>query len=227
MKVKKLALALCSTALLSASIAANAAVAHKTLPVKQPSYNWLVRLRAIDVLPDVRSSVITEIGGNVTYIGASVVPELDFSYFFTKHVAAELILATSRHRLEATATTGGTVDLGKVWLLPPTLTVQWHFFPDYIVSPYVGAGLNYTVFYGEQGGTNPIPTKTEYDNNFGTALQVGADFNINDRWLINVDAKKVFLRTRAAVNIPSAGTTVNSVVHLDPWIVGVGVGYRF
>ncbi len=104
--------------------------------------NWQIRVRAIDVIPDVDSSV--NIGGEVDADNA-VVPELDISYFFTDHIAAELILATSKHDMDYT----GNVDLGDAMILPPTLTLQYHFTPDQAFSPYVGAGVNYSMFYNE------------------------------------------------------------------------------
>lgn len=81
-----------------------------------------VRVRAIDVIPDVDSSV--NIGGEVD-ADYAITPEVDVSYFFTQNIAAELIAATSKHDLEYT----GNVDLGDAWVLPPTLMLQYHFTP--------------------------------------------------------------------------------------------------
>ncbi|MFX5494353.1 OmpW family outer membrane protein, partial [Acinetobacter baumannii] len=74
-----------------------------------PENHWLVRLRAIDVIPDVSSSRISVIGGHVSEVGNNVTPELDLSYFFTPHFSAELILASSRHSPKATNTVLGKV----------------------------------------------------------------------------------------------------------------------
>ena len=107
--------------------------------------NWQFRLRAIGVLPDDSSTV--NIGGDAS-VGDALVPEFDISYFFTDHVAAELILATAQHQLDYT----GNLNLGETMILPPTLTLQYHFTPEKAFSPYVGAGLNYSLFYGEKSG---------------------------------------------------------------------------
>lgn len=82
-----------------------------------PEGDWMVRLRAIDIRPD-ESSTITPIGGKADFSN-EVVPELDFTYFFTKNWAAELILATSKHNAKAKGTSVGTVDAGSAWVLPP------------------------------------------------------------------------------------------------------------
>lgn len=103
---------------------------------------WLIRLRASGVLPSVSSSTISVVGGEVTKISNEVIPELDFSYFFTHHIAAKLILATSRHSVYASNTLLGPVNLGKVSVLPPILTAQYHFDVSPQLKPYVGVGVN-------------------------------------------------------------------------------------
>lgn len=184
---------------------------------------WQVRLRGIGVLPSVSSSTISVIGGEVTHISNEIVPELDFSYFFTSHIAAELILATSRHSVEATNTALGKVNLGKVSVLPPTLTAQYHFDLTPQLKPYVGVGINYTYFYSVNSG--PVATKIHYSSTVGPALQVGADFAINDNWFINADVKKIWIRPNVTVYTPIA--QLRTDVNIDPWVVGLGVGYRF
>ncbi|MBN8543709.1 MAG: OmpW family protein [Alphaproteobacteria bacterium] len=176
--------------------------------------DWMVRARALNVRPDVDSTL--SIGGTVK-IDNSVVPELDMTYFFTPNVSAELIAAVTPHKL----TTSGGVDAGDVWLLPPTLTLQYHFDQFDSVIPYVGAGVNYTHFYGENAGAL---SSVDYDDSFGGALQVGADIPLEDNWYANVDVKKVFISTTA--NFSGAGG-VRADVDIDPWIIGVGVGYKF
>jgi len=150
------------------------------------------------------------------------VPELDISYFFTENIAAELILATNSHDVSVSGTTLGEVDLGNVSLLPPTLTLQYHFAPRASFRPYVGMGVNYTMFYDNDPGQ---AVSVNYDNGFGVALQAGADIPVNDTYFFNVDVKKLFLSTDVTVDAGVA--TVGADVDINPWIVGVGVGRRF
>ncbi len=184
---------------------------------------WLTRIRAIDVIPEVSSSTISLVGGRVSSISNQIVPELDFSYFFTRHIAAELILATSRHSVEATHTALGTVNLGKVWVLPPTLTAQYHFLPERGFNPYIGVGINYTHFYNVTNG--PVSLSTHYGDSVGPALQVGADFAFNENWSLNLDVKQVFMKSNVHVN--TALGQLRTHVTINPVIVGLGLGYRF
>jgi outer membrane protein len=181
---------------------------------------WLVRLRAIGVLPDEDASVSAPVLGSVD-VDDSIVPELDISYFLTEHVALELILATTNHEAKHDPT--GT-DLGDVWLLPPTLTAQYHFMPrDPLFRPYIGAGINYTIFYGADA---PGGLSTSYDDGFGFALQAGVDIPIDGGpYMLNIDVKKLWLSTDVKVQ-PLAGVTTADL-DIDPWIVGIGIGRRF
>ncbi len=181
--------------------------------------DWLARGRVAAVVPMDGGNVLnrgsgTDTGLDVSNITNTIIPELDFTYFWTKTIATELILATTPHTVKAT----GNVDVGDVWLLPPTLTVQYHPLPDSQISPYVGAGVNYTIFYGEGGGLAGFDVR----NSFGLALQAGVDYQLSGPWSLNLDVKKLFLRPEAVT-----GSLRVKDVKIDPWIIGVGVGYRF
>lgn len=182
--------------------------------------SWQVRVRGLYVVPD-ESADISLIGGDVD-IEEDTVPELDITYFFTENFGVELILGTTNHGVEAVNTAAGKVDLGEVSLLPPTLTVQYHFLPHERFRPYVGVGLNYTIFYNEDapGG---VVTDIDYDDSFGYALQAGIDIMVNDNWFVNLDVKKLFLNTDVSLN----DGVITADVDIDPWIYGFGFGYRF
>ena len=179
-----------------------------------------LRLRSIGFLTD--TSGTTDALGGSARTSNDYVPELDITYFFTKNLAAELIAATTKHRVHVDNSTAGELDLGTVRALPPVLTLQWHFNPDGKWSPYVGAGINYTIMYGASTGRSV--TNVKYSNEFGYAFQAGLDYEIDDKWSINLDVKKVFVSTDITAN--SGGVNANGT-DLDPWVVGFGFGYTF
>jgi outer membrane protein len=175
--------------------------------------DFLIRARALGVVPDESGRVSN---GDSVSINNSVVPELDFTYFFTPNISAELIAAVTPHDVK----TSSGIDAGSSWLLPPTLTLQYHFTQIDSIKPYVGAGVNYTHFFNaDAGALNSV----KYDDSFGGALQVGVDVPIKDNWYFNVDVKKVFISTTAKFS-PSG---VRADVDIDPWLIGVGFGYKF
>lgn len=182
--------------------------------------DFKVRLRGLAFLTDTDGT--TDALGGEAATSDDYVPELDFTYFFTKNIAAELILATTKHSVDVNNSTAGDVDLGSVRLLPPVLTLQYHFMPEEKISPYVGAGVNYTITYGVNTGSGVNDVK--YSNEFGYAFQAGVDYAIDDTWSLNFDVKKVFVAT----DIKANGGTVNAKgTDLDPWVIGLGVGYTF
>ncbi|MDH4151054.1 MAG: outer membrane beta-barrel protein [Betaproteobacteria bacterium] len=173
--------------------------------------DWLGRARVININPDASSSALNLDASTETTL------ELDFSYFLTGNVALELILATKKHGI-----TSAGAPIGDVSLLPPTLTLQYHFAPDSAsFRPYVGAGLNYTRFYDINllGGA-----ATVNNSSWGGALQIGADFPINKTFFLNVDVKKIWIDTD--VKLTATGATVANF-DINPVIIGVGLGMKF
>jgi outer membrane protein len=196
---------------------------------------WQVRLRGIGVMPN-ESAKIGIIGGDVA-ISNALVPELDFTYFFTENFAAELILGTAKHDVNTVGSdisaiggpTSFDVDLGSVMLLPPTLTAQYHFFPlkERKFKPYVGAGINYTLFYNIKEGD--VVKDIEYDNAIGFAAQIGFDVMFDDTFFVNFDVKRLFLKTDVTVYATNLaeGLVIPAEVEINPWIVGLGFGMKF
>lgn len=177
---------------------------------------WLVRARAVHIDPANESDPIGGVGASDRlHVSGKTIPEIDVSYFFTPNWAAELILTYPQKH---TVTLDGA-SIGTFKHLPPTLTAQYHFLPGAVFNPYVGAGVNYTILSSVDllNGAGRL----EHDS-VGLALQAGVDFRIDSRWSINVDVKKLQLRSDVLI-----GGVQASRVKVDPVLFGVGVGYRF
>lgn len=204
-------------------LAVLAAVLLTSLPLsnaRAQNSPWQIRLRGIAVAPD-ENAKITVIGGDAD-VETVFVPELDITYFLSERFALELVLATTNHNVKAEDTALGDVDLGSVRLLPPILTLQYHLAPGARIRPYVGVGVNLTIFYdGDAPGG--VVTDIDYENGVGVSLQAGVDIALQGNWFLNVDVKKLFLNTDVSLN----GGAITADVSLDPWIIGLGFGYRF
>ncbi len=176
---------------------------------------WLVRARAVNL--DMANTDHTDLGANLN-VNNKTIPELDVSYFFSKNVAAELILTVPQKQ----HVYAGSTDLGTFKHLPPTLTVQYHFTELGGYKPYVGAGLNYTFINKESLSTNGTNKVTLSNGSVGFAVQAGVDIPLTKQVSLNFDVKKVQLKTQVYVDGVDHGT-----LKLNPLLVGVGVGYRF
>ena len=194
----------------------SAAAGSQALAQQVQEGSWLVRVRAAYLDPANKSDPVGGTGAaNRLTIDSKTIPEIDISYFFTPNWATELVLTYPQK--QRVALDGN--DIGSFKHLPPTLTLQYHFTPEKTFSPYIGAGINYTRISSVNllGGTADLESSS-----VGPALQAGIDYKINNKWSLNLDVKKIYIRSD--VNT-SAGTI--SQVKIDPLLIGVGVGYRF
>jgi outer membrane protein len=182
---------------------------------------WLVRLRGVYVLTNNKGHVNGVDKSDLSYSNTTI-PELDISYFFNEHIATELILGTTWSNVNGKGSIAGLGQIGKVWLLPPTLTAQYHFTDFGNFQPYIGAGINYTMFYSQDAKS---ADKLDVKDTFGVALQAGFDYKIDEHWSFNADVKKIFLQPKFDVTV--GGTDLNGKAKIDPWLIGTGIGYRF
>jgi outer membrane protein len=228
-KMKKTLLAV----LIAASFAPAVAMAEQG--------DWVVRLRAAHISPDEDSNLRADapgatLTGELT-VDSNTIPELDISYYVTKNIALELILATgskhdvnlSKRAINGVPTPSLDANLGEVNLLPPTLTVQWHFNPDQMIDPYVGVGVNYTRFL-DKNLSHPVGGDIDVDrNSWGPALQAGVDINLKDGWQINADVKKLWIDTDVHFSHGNGLFPKQKIdsLDIDPWVFAVGFGKKF
>ena len=212
------------------SVAAFGLLLAAAQPAHAEAGDVLVRLRGIMVSPtEESSSVRPSFPTGSAAVDDAIVPEIDFTYMLTDRIGAELILATSPHDLEGRGSLAGVEKLADLKTLPPALTLQYHFAPEAKLRPYVGAGVNYTLFYDEDASSSLETaigaTRVSADDSFGYAVQAGFDFDLTDRVFLNVDVKFIDIDTQATLR---TGALVNQVdVSLDPLVFGVGFGMRF
>lgn len=136
------------------------------------------------------------------------------SYFFTPNIAADLLVGLPpEHDIIVAGNKATTKHL------PPILSLQYHFSPNSKISPYVGAGVNYTYFLDEKlkdGG------KLKLSSSVGLAAQVGVDIRVNPQWTVGADIRYADIDTDVKINNVNVGN-----VDVNPTIYSLNVGYRF
>lgn len=199
---------------------------------------WKVRFRAIGIIPADDSDNVFLNQTTNTGLGVEVdeafMPEVDITYMITPHWGVEAIASMANHDVNLKGSGLGLADGTKLfdtWVLPPTVTLQYHFMPNNNIRPYVGAGVNYTatLFDDADEGLEAAlggPVDVSSHNSWGWALQAGLDYDINESWFFNVDVKYIDMDTTAKLNI-GGGNQLAVDVDINPFVVGAGVGYRF
>jgi len=204
----------------------------------------LINARILNITPDVGGNqVITTAGAPLAAPAGIDVDDgyslgVDITYMVTDNFGVELMLdTTSKHDVQGTGNLAG-VSVGEVTVLPPSVIGVWHFTPASNIRPYVGAGLNYTMFLSEKTtaqftstmdsvvGPGVTSTGVSVDDTLSIVIQAGVDIDINQDWYVSLDAKYIDLNTTATVQVNGAdAATVD--FDLNPLVLGVGVGTRF
>ncbi len=211
---------------LAAALAIFAALTSSAVAAEGP---FMVRVRGLYLLSADKSDAFDASGVRVPSDAISVeskfVPEVDISYYFLPSVpnlSAELILTYPQKHTVKLDVNGTKTALGDITELPPTLTAQWHFLPGALANPYLGAGVNFTLITGQSfNGDGLEVTKTSV----GFAAQAGVDVKVANQIYVNADLKYI-LPLGVDVKVKATGQKLTSV-NLNPWLFGVGVGYRF
>lgn len=197
------------TLLLSlACVAASPALAYEKGDV-------IVRAGAIQVTPETTNNTVVP-GLDVD---SDVQLGLTVSYLLTPNVAVELVGATPfKHDVTLNGTTIGSVEH-----LPPTVMAQ--YFPmaaGSAVQPYVGVGINYTKFWGEEA-TGPLAGNIlSVEDSLGLAVEAGIDYQIADNVVLNAAVWKIDINTNLSINGGPAGE-----LEIDPLVAMVAIGMKF
>ncbi len=169
---------------------------------------WMVRARAVSVEWANKDTA----GAAGVWAKDKTIPEVDISYFFTKNIAAELVL-TYPQKVDIYS---GPNNIGHLNALPPSLLLQYHFTNFGQVKPYVGAGVNLTHFGRNASLAGNTISVDKYS--VGYAAQVGVDYMIDKHWGVNLDVKYLQIDTY----VSGVGE-----LKLNPVTAGVGVTYKF
>ena len=194
---------------------AGSAVTPLAVQAQDQEGPWMVRVRALHLNSENKDSTGLDLS-----INNRVIPEFDISYFFTPNIATELVLTYPQKQ---DIRSNGD-HIGSLKHTPPTLLLQYHFTDFGNFKPYVGAGVNWTrisdVHFSP--GVKAALHPTLERSSFGAAGQIGFDYKLAPNVYFNFDVKKVQIRT----DVKSSGTKVGEF-KIDPWLIGVGIGYRF
>ncbi|MDZ7844342.1 MAG: OmpW family outer membrane protein [Anaerolineales bacterium] len=217
-----------------AIIAGFTMISAPTLSAAANADDWIVRGSITNVSPNEDTgSVSGQLSGALAGADVEVDPQttlgITAAYFVTDRIALELLASTPfEHDLSIDGGALGGTELGSIKHLPPTLSVQYHFDTGSAWRPYVGVGINHTIFTDEDVDGEAAAagvTDLELDDSTGAAAQVGVDYELGNGWLINAGVRYIDIDTTAEVRTATGKTDVD--VDIDPWVTNIGIGYRF
>ncbi|HHJ3175010.1 TPA: outer membrane protein OmpW [Vibrio parahaemolyticus] len=210
---------ICSLAVVAALVSPSV-FAHK-------QGDFVLRVGAASVVPNDSSDKILGSQEELK-VDSNTQLGLTFGYMFTDNISLELLAATPfSHDISTNLL--GLGDIADTKHLPPTLMVQYYFGePQSKFRPYVGAGLNYTIFFDEgfnNKAKNVGLTDLKLDDSFGLAANVGVDYMINDQWFLNASAWYANIETEATYKF--GGAKQKTDVKINPWVFMISGGYKF
>ncbi len=203
--------------------------------------DWIFRAGLTSVQPDESSSIVT-LNGADAFAGSKVSVDddtqlgLNLEYMFTSNIGLELLAATpfehtvkAKGALATALSASGGTEIADVKQLPPTLSVNYHFDGLGSFQPYVGLGINYTIFFSEDASSELEATigrsDVELDDSWGLSAQAGFDYHLSDQWLINGSVRYIDIETDATIKSPAGEVEVD--VDIDPYVYTLSVGYKF
>jgi len=178
--------------------------------------DWFVRGGITSVNPKSGNGTLAALDADV---GSNTQLGITFGRQFSPNVALELVASTPfTHEVSL----NGLGKVGEFKHLPPTLSLQYYFNPEGKVSPFIGAGLNYTLTFSEKSKGAIAGNKLSVANSFGLAAQAGLRFAVSEDWDMVVDARWMDIDADVSLNGPRIGTA-----NVDPMVYSLMWGKRF
>jgi outer membrane protein len=154
------------------------------------------------------------------------------TYMVTDNIGIELLAATPfTHTITLEGDLAGLGSLATAKHLPPTVSLQYFFNNDSSFTPYIGAGVNYTMMLeteitsnGEAvlGSLGITDTSVEADDSVGLSLQAGLDMALTDNIILGAAVWYMDIETEIEV-----ANAVTVDLDIDPWVYMLSVGYKF
>ncbi|TMV93163.1 OmpW family protein [Thioclava sp. BHET1] len=166
-----------------------------------------------------RSDNGTLTGGLQVDIGNATRPTFTAEYFVRDNLGIELLAALPfKHSVNI----DGLGQVGTVKHLPPVISLQYHFPTGTNLTPFVGAGVNYTAFFSEKTSGALAGNNLSLKNSWGLALHAGLDYKVSEHGSLRTDIRWIDINSDVKLN----GTKIGKV-KIDPVVVGVAYIYKF
>lgn len=189
-----------------------------TPALAQSAGDWTLGVGVHQVNPKSGNGALA--GGTLAVdVDSDVKPTITFEYFVRENLGIEVLAALPfKHDIAI----DGLGTVGSTRHLPPTVSLQYHFNSAGTVSPFLGAGINYTTFFSEEGKGALAGDRLELDDSWGLAAHAGLDFKIGERGAVRVDVRWADIDTEVSLNGARLGSA-----NIDPLVYGAAYVWKF
>ena len=190
-----------------------------------------VKLGPAFIIPNDDASELGDIADSDVSVESAPTLGITFDYQFSPHWSAEFLgIIPTQHDIDGKGTLSDIGEIADVKVLPPTLTLKYHLNNGSAFKPFVGAGINHTIFFDKdvtQGTDTALSgeTKLGVDNSWGLALPVGFDFDLGNNWLLSSSVWYIDIDADAYLETGNVRRDIE--IDIDPWVIMFGIGKRF
>lgn len=195
-----------------------ALAAVATPAAAQSAGDWTFGIGAHQVAPKSDNGSVAN-GTLDLEVGDSVRPTITGEYFLRDGLGIEVLASLPfQHDIAI----DGVGKVGSTRQLPPTVSLQYHFNPQGTVSPFVGAGINYTTFFSEDTSGILEGAELELEDSWGLAAHAGVDFAVGQRGAVRLDVRWIDIDSDVIVDGEDIGTA-----EIDPLAYGAAYIFKF
>jgi len=184
--------------------------------------DWIIRAGATYIDPKSGNGTIDGDPPIGLDVDSATMLTFDGTYMITNNFGIELLAALPfKHDINARIQ-GESSKVATVKHLPPTLSAVYHFNAGK-VEPYIGAGINWTIFFDEKekGLLEDLDTSLSLGNSVGLAAVAGVDIALTERMYLNANVRWMDIDT----DVKLAGVTV-ATAQVDPWVYSTTIGWK-
>ncbi len=183
----------------------------------QAKGDWTLSAGVHQVAP--KSDNGTLAGGLEVDVDSDIKPTITGEYFIADNLGIEVLAALPfKHDINI----NGLGRVGSTKHLPPVVTLQYHFNSQGKVSPFVGAGVNYTTFFSEETTGALAGADLKLEDSWGLAAHAGLDFKVAENGSLRVDVRWIDIDSKVKLDGEKIGT-----VNIDPLVYGVAYVFKF
>lgn len=202
---------LCATAVL---LWANTAVAKE-------AGDWIIRAGVSYIDPKSDNGTVNGASPIELDVGSATMLTFDGTYMITSNFGVELLAALPfKHDIDGQLG-NQSVELATVKHLPPTLSAVYHFNSAGKFQPYLGAGLNWTIFFDENEKDALGGSSLKLTNSLGLAAVAGIDIALSERMFLNGNIR--YMDIDSDVKLDGEKVAKASI---DPWVYAINIGWK-